>query len=362
MTRIGGHTGRQEERPGARRDELGRRGFVRGAAGAVATGALLAGAGAAPAVGVPAEGRRIRVVAEERVDERLLRLTVDSPALGGTEAVELLVPTDWDRRGPDAGWPTLYLLPGGDGEPTIWTEQHRVQDLDEFRQVLVVMTAMPLFGFHTDWWNGGAGGPPAVETFHVHELIPLLERAYGAGRRRAVGGDSQGGYGALGYAARHPGLFRAVASYSGPLHPLAHPEVWLGGARLFGIDGTAIWGDPVAQRANWRAHDPYFLADRLGGTPVYISAGDGTMGMLDDPDREDDPVIPGTEEVAESFPDNVVSLTEGVIGRESRATAERLIAAGTPVTAHFYPGTHTGTYGWRELRLSMPLLLGALLG
>jgi S-formylglutathione hydrolase FrmB len=355
MTHISKHEGR--------RDAWGRRGFVRAAAGAGAAGALLAGAGpaATPAAAAAGEGRRIRVVGEERVDERLLRLTVDSPALGGTETVDLLVPTGWDRRGPDAGWPTLYLLAGGDGEPTIWTEQHLVQDIDELRQVLVVMPGMPLFGFHTDWWNGGAGGPPAVETYHVRELVPLLEREYGAGRRRAAGGDSQGGYGALCYAARHPGLFRAVASYSGALHPLAHPEVWLGGARLFGIDGTAVWGDPVAQRANWRAHDPYHLADRMGGIPVYISAGDGTFGVLDDPDREDDPLIPGTEEVAESFPANVISLTEGVVGRESRATAERLIACGTPVTAHFYPGTHTGTYGRRELRLSMPLLLGALL-
>ncbi len=360
MTHVRGHEGHRGGRP----DEWGRRRFVRGAAGATAAGTQLSGAGpaATPAVAAPAGERRIRVVGEERVDERLLRLTVDSPALGGTGTVELLLPTGWDRRGPDAGWPTLYLLPGGDGEPGIWTEQHLVQDIDELHRVLVVMTGMPLFGFHTDWWNHGAGGPPAVETFHVHELIPLLEREYGAGRRRVAGGDSQGGYGALCYAARHPGLFRAIASYSGALHPLAHPEVWLGGAQLTGIDGIAIWGDPVAQRANWRAHDPYHLADRIGAVPVYISAGDGTFGVLDDPDREDDPVIPGTEEVAESFPANVISLTEAVIGRESRATAERLIAAGTPVTAHFYPGTHTGTYGRREVRLSMPLLLGALLG
>ncbi|WP_210584629.1 alpha/beta hydrolase-fold protein [Streptomyces sp. GESEQ-35] len=51
--------------------------------------------------------------------------------------------------------------------------------------------------FYTDWFNAGRGGPPAVETFHLEEVRPLLERHYGAGTRRAAAGESQGGFGAL---------------------------------------------------------------------------------------------------------------------------------------------------------------------
>jgi hypothetical protein len=33
------------------------------------------------------------------------------------------------------------------------------------------------------WWNHRAGGPPAVETFHLGEVRSLLERDYAAGTR-----------------------------------------------------------------------------------------------------------------------------------------------------------------------------------
>ncbi|NKZ06931.1 hypothetical protein HGB48_24795 [Actinomadura latina] len=72
----------------------------------------------------------------------------------------------------------------------------------------------------TDWWNRGGGGAPKWETFHLAELRQILERGYRAGPDRAVAGSSTGGLGALAYAARHRGLFRAAASFSGPVHTL----------------------------------------------------------------------------------------------------------------------------------------------
>nr|WP_239144487.1 alpha/beta hydrolase-fold protein [Streptomyces sp. SID14515] len=48
-----------------------------------------------------------------------------------------------------------------------------------------------------------------------------MERLYGAGVRRVAAGESQGGFGALAYAARHPGLFRPAARPRGVgLHAL----------------------------------------------------------------------------------------------------------------------------------------------
>ncbi|MFF2375182.1 alpha/beta hydrolase [Streptomyces xiamenensis] len=329
---------------------VSRRGLLAGTAAVAAAPALMGAAGAPRTEN--AEGRHR--------GGRLVEVTVDSPALGGPGEIALLTPRGWDRRRPGDRWPTLYLLPGGDGDHHVWTGEFAIQDIPELAEVLVVMPSMPLFGFCTDWWNHGAGGPPAVETFHLREVIPLMEREYGAGPVRALAGESQGGYGALSYASRHPGMFGAVAAFSSPVHPLAHPEVWLAGARLVGVDPLAIWGDPVAQRRNWIARDPYHHVRGLLGTPVYLSAGDGTRGEREGPDWEDEIFIPGTEEWIERLPDTVVSVTEAIIGRETRALTDRLISVGVQVEAHFHPGTHTGGYGPGELRRALPVLLGAL--
>lgn len=303
-----------------------------------------------------------RIIAEEKAGERLVDLTVDSPALGRTAKVRLLTPDGWDRRRPGDTWPTLYLLVGGDGNHKAWTEDYdaHLQQLPDLRDVLVVMPEMPLFGFYTDWFNSGEGGPPAVETFHLREVRPLLERRYGAGARRVAAGESQGGFGALSYAARHPGLFRAVASYSGFVHPLRHPHAVRAGMTYLGLDWTALWGDPVARRANWQAHDPYYLADRLRTTPVHLSGGDGTAGVLDPPGTPPDVEIPGLEDPADPFPEDAISPTETLMQRQSRSLATRLVSVGAPVTTHFYAGTHSPAYWKRELYRSLPMLLRAL--
>ncbi|MFD3373033.1 MULTISPECIES: alpha/beta hydrolase [unclassified Streptomyces] len=303
-----------------------------------------------------------RIIAEEKAGERLVDLTVDSPALGRSAKVRLLTPDGWEERRPGETWPTLYLLVGGDGNYRAWTEDYdaRLQELPDLRDVLVVMPEMPLSGFYSDWFNSGEGGPPAVETFHLREVRPLLERRYGAGVRRVAAGESQGGFGALSYAARHPGLFRAVASYSGFVHPLRHPHAVRAGMTYLGLDWTAVWGDPVAERANWQAHDPYYLADRLRTTPVHVSAGDGTEGVFDPPGTPPDVEIPGLEDPADPFLEDAISPTETLMQRQSRSLAARLASVGAPVTTHFYAGTHSPPYWKRELYRSLPMLLRAL--
>nr|WP_246112118.1 alpha/beta hydrolase-fold protein [Streptomyces hawaiiensis] len=72
-----------------------------------------------------------------------------------------------------------------------------------------------------------------------------MERGHGAGSRRAAAGESQGGFRAPSYAARHPGLFNAVACYSGFVHPLHHPHAVRAGMTYLGLDWPALWGDRV---------------------------------------------------------------------------------------------------------------------
>ncbi|MBM9623690.1 alpha/beta hydrolase [Streptomyces zhihengii] len=302
----------------------------------------------------------LRVVSERRTGERITDLTVRSAALGRDARVRLLTPEGWERRGPDDRWPVLHLLAGGDGDHETWTREYRVHENPALRDTLVVMPEMPLYGFYTDWWNHGRGGPPAVESFHLREVLPLIERHYGAGTARVAAGESQGGFGALSYAARHPGLFRAVAGYSGFVHPLRHPHAVRAGMTYLGLDWRALWGDPVAQRRVWEAHDPYHLARHLRGTRVHLSAGDGRPGALDPPGTGPDPHVPGLEDPADPFPADVISPTEALMGEESRLVAERLRDEGVQVSTHFYRGTHSPPYWHREFDRTLPALLDAL--
>jgi diacylglycerol O-acyltransferase/trehalose O-mycolyltransferase len=277
------------------------------------------------------------VVREERVGARIVDLTVRSPALGKAGKVRLITPRGWSSRGRGRRWPVLYLLHGCCDSYESWTRETGVEDLDALRDVLVVVPEGGQVGFYSNWRQPG----PAWETFHLVELRTILERDYGAGSRRSIAGLSMGGLGAMGYAARHPGLFRAAASFSGLLHPLADVEFHLGLFAVFAPRPDAIWGDPRRDRQIWAAHDPTELAARLRGTPLFVSSGDGRPGPLDDPGRRRDPI-------------------EATVSRESRAFVRRLRELRIPVEADFYgAGAHTWPYWERGLERALPLLLGA---
>ncbi|MFF5339115.1 alpha/beta hydrolase [Streptomyces althioticus] len=286
------------------------------------------------------------VVAVTQVAERQVDLSVRSAALGGrTVKVRLLTPDGWDPADRRRHWPTFWLLHGCCGDYTSWTSMTDVAETDSLRDVLVVMPEAGWNGWYSDWWNHGEGGDPAWETFHTVELRHLLERDWGASRNRVVAGLSMGGQGALLYAARHPGMFKATAAYSGSAHPLLNDESVTRILGLFagqGNDPLRVWGDPVEQRRIWQAHDPFHLAKRLKSMPVYLSCGDGTAGPLDTPGAS--------------------SALEADFNRQNHALAAELKRVGAKhLTTHFYgAGTHTWRYWERELHASLPMLLGAL--
>ncbi|MEU9351215.1 alpha/beta hydrolase family protein [Streptomyces griseoloalbus] len=290
--------------------------------------------------------RGAEVVDVTRVADRQLDLSVRSTALGGrTVKVRLLTPDGWNPADRRQHWPTFWLLHGCCGDYTSWTALTDVAETDSLRDVLVVMPEAGWNGWYSDWWNHGQGGDPAWETFHTVELRHLLERDWGAGGNRVVAGLSMGGQGALLYAARHPGMFKATAAYSGSAHPLLNDESVdriMGFFAGQGNDPLRVWGDPVAQRRIWQAHDPFHLAKRLRSLPVYLSCGDGTTGPLDPPG--------GT------------SALEADFNRQNHALAAELKRVGARhVTTNFYgPGTHGWAYWERELHASLPMLLGAL--
>ena len=286
-----------------------------------------------------------RIVAVETIDRRTVDLTVDSPALGRTGKARLLLPDRFAAE-PARRWPLLYLLHGCCDSYVSWTRSTDVEQLTEDAGVLVVMPEAGTAGFYSDWYNGGHGGPPRWETFHLVELRQLLERNYRAGGRRAVAGLSMGGLGATAYAARHPGMFRAVASFSGILDTWPDDtSLVLGLLRSFGDDPLALWGDPDRQAAVWRDHDPAELASGLRGTALFVGFGDGRPGPFDGPDAA------GTSQ----------SMLEARLHAQNERFAARLRALRIPARVDDYgPGIHDWPYWQRELHRAWPTLLRSL--
>ncbi|TMR01177.1 esterase family protein [Actinomadura soli] len=342
-------------------------GFIVGIAGLTASIAAGGPAGGAARPVAPADDGAA-VIDERRPRRRVLDLAIRSPVLDGVGRARLLLPRRWSREA-SRRWPVLWLLHGagagagppggarplngggrGDGH-TAWTDHTDIEELTEGADVIVVMPDGGPCGNYTDWWNRGGGGAPKWETFHLAELRQILERGYRAGPDRAVAGNAMGGLGALSYAARHRGMFRAAASFSGPVHTLYRDPAGLDVADLVelgvaigapSLDWTDVWGDPEEQRVVWRQHNPYDLADRLTGVRLHVSSGDGASGPFD---RRR-----GTGR------DAVEALAHTV----SREFAGKLRKLGIPVSTHFYRGTHTWPYWRRELRATLPALLAEI--
>lgn len=292
-------------------------------AAVVLAAGLLVGCGGAADPADPA-GSRVRDV------------LVDSAAVGAEVPVRVLVPAGFDAE-PDRRWPVLLLLHGCCDSHESWTRSTDLAALSADLPALVVMPSGGEVGFYSDWRSG-----PGWETFHLRELMAYLAREFRAGDVRTVAGLSMGGLGALGYAARHPGMFRAVASFSGITHTRLRAEDYLSLAGEYGADGRDLWGDPTADAASWAAHNPWDLAPRLAGTPVYVSCGTGAPGPLDAPT---------------AAPDRI----EEALHPQNVAFAARARAAGVELTTAFYgAGTHTWPYWQRALHEAWPMLTDPL--
>ncbi|MER5425288.1 alpha/beta hydrolase [Streptosporangium roseum] len=273
-------------------------------------------------------------VAVERLSERDHVLTISSAALGREGMVRVLLPEGW--RPGSGPWPVLYLLNGCcQSEYDAWVTRGEAARLTSRYPAIVVVPEGGEVGFYSDWREG-----PGWESFHLTEVRRILERDYGAGDRRAVAGLSMGGFGAMSYAARHPGMFQAAASFSGVLHTRdGNGGVdWLLGRS--GEDSGKLWGAP--HDPEWAAHNPADLTGRLRGVRLFVSCGDGSPGPLDSP--------------AASLDEGEASLL-----RQAATFAERARADGVEVAVDFYgPGTHSWPYWQRGLERALPMLMGSI--
>jgi S-formylglutathione hydrolase FrmB len=269
----------------------------------------------------------LREVGERRLDGRLIELTLRTDALSAATRVRVVLPSGY-ARSPRRRYPVLYLLHGALDDETSWTRQGDAERLTAPYGVIVVMPDSGATGGYANWYNNGRGGPPRWETYHVDELLPFIDRRFRTlGRRsgRAVAGLSMGGFGAMSYAARHPDLFAAAASFSGAVDTNNPLDIAVTPASVFGSRGT--------QEIRWRGHNPWHLAANLRGMTLIVRTGNGQPGG----------------------PFGGGDVVEQVVHQMSVSLHQRLQRLAIPhVWDDYGPGGHSWPYWQRDLRRTLP--------
>ena len=177
-------------------------------------------------------------------------------------------------------YPVVYLFNGSLSPYVRWTRQTMLTSMSRSMKAIFVMPEGGYggnAGYFSDWKDGSF----SWETWHTKYLVPWVDRTFrtipGA---RAAAGASMGAQGALSYAARHPGLFKAVLSISGLVNTSSLVQNTISPTLndLLNSDGPdlrRIWGDPVLDSATWDEHNPVQLVPQLHDVKLFIASGTG---------------------------------------------------------------------------------------
>jgi len=275
-------------------------------------------------------------------------LTIQVPVAPGLKVpdnhVRVILPGGYDAS---QTYPVLYLLHGAGGSYQEWTQN---TDIVSFTSAYRVIVAMPDSGHNADagWYADWIDGSRQWESFHINDVIPYVEATYHGNGKRAIAGLSMGGYGAMYYAAAHPGEFKAAAEFSGAVD-ITYGAPVSGAAfsllhQIFGTPDDRVWGNQLTDLKNWQAHNPKDMAAKLAGTKVFLACGDGFPGG-----KHEDPSNPGAY------------FIEGGAYQLNLSFAHALDQAHIPHTDSFYgPGAHTWPYWQDDLHWVLPQIMQTL--
>jgi S-formylglutathione hydrolase FrmB len=301
----------------------------------------------------PAADRGPSVTSLDHVQGTLWNITVHSPAMGADIPFQLIRPS-----GNSAGAPTIYLLNGAGGgeDGSGWLEETDALQFFADKRVNILIPQRGSGTLYTDWIASDPQiGRPMWETLLTRELPPVIDAALDTNARNAIIGLSMSATSVLDLATAAPGLYRSVASISG----CAQTSTPVGQAvvrsivRSSGADPVNMWG-PVGSPM-WTQHDPLLNAEKLRGTALYLSSGDGRAGKYDN-DRSAPPGAPPVE--------NRI-VVGGAIEAGARYCTEamtlRLAELSIPATVHLpVTGTHSWRYFQDELHRSWPTVEAGL--
>ncbi len=324
----------------------------------IAAGLTTAGTAAAapaPAQAAPAVTQNPTGAAVTKVDwlsERRVALWVNSPAMGAPIQVQILLARDWNVN-PSASFPSVWMLDGlrATDNENAWTYETDAESFYADKNVNVILPVGGQSSFYSDWLEPDNGKNYQWETFLTKELPPILEKDWRTTQTRGVVGLSMGGTSAMFLTARNPGFFKFAASLSGILTTtsLGMPQaIQFAMTDAGGYNSAAMWGPP--SNAQWAAHDPYALAEKLKGVSLYVSSGSGTTGPYDQPSG-----IPGVST-------NYAGMGLEILARlTSQTFATKLNQLGIPAQVNYRPsGTHSWPYWQFELHQLWPQLANAI--
>lgn len=295
-------------------------------------------------------------------DPRVLKLEATSPAMNGRVVPISVI------KAKDANRPTIYLLNGAGGveQNADWLNMSRVVDFYANKNVNVVVVQGGAFSYYTDWDNSPnreyLKGPQKWETFMTKELPGPLEDRLQASNKRAVAGMSMSATSALLFAQHNPGFYDAVGSFAGcaaTAAPFEYEAMRLTVNRGGG-QPEQMWG-PMGSRKN-RYNDALMNSEKLRGTDLYISAGNGLPGMTDMPSyytkQGVDPTVASVGAATLQIEGGVI---EAGVNHCTHNLKAKLDSQNIPATYNFRDtGTHSWP-GWKEdVRKSWPVFERAL--
>ncbi|WP_232676477.1 alpha/beta hydrolase family protein [Nocardioides sp. R-C-SC26] len=212
------------------------------------------------------------------------RLKVPSSVKVTSSKVRVLLPRGYHRpANRTKRYPVIFLWNGARSSYEGWAWKTELIAMSRPWQAIFVMPSGGQgndAGMMSDWANGRYDW----ETFHTRYVVPWVDRTYRTTGRRGSVGASMGALGVFNYAAHNPGMFQAGLSISGSVDTTSMRLNTLGDdlGPLLGFappDLRKVWGDPVLDTANWDAHNPTMLADRLHGMKIFIASGTGFAGQ-----------------------------------------------------------------------------------
>jgi enterochelin esterase-like enzyme len=152
-------------------------------------------------------------------------IKVTSPALGGrSQDVYVYLPPGYALH-PAKRYPVLYLLHGFPGRPLAFLLTVRMGVVEDelvakhLAQPLIIVMPFGSTGTFTDKeWADGVSPGEGWATFVSRDVVNAIDSGYRtipSAAGRAIGGLSEGGYGAINIALQNPGEFRVIESWSG---------------------------------------------------------------------------------------------------------------------------------------------------
>lgn len=222
----------------------------------------------------------------------LVRVGVPSAALAGRrQEAYVYLPSGYALH-PHRRYPVLYLLHGFPGRPLAFIETVQMGVVEDSltargrAQPMILVMPFGSTGTFTDKeWANGLGAGDGWASFVARDLVRFVDSHYRtirSARGRAIGGLSEGGFGAVNIALHHPNEFSVVESWSGYMRPDKLRSVFGPHLQLLRRNDPAALVRRVAPAL--RSVGTYFWfysgsEDRLRRQNVSFAAELGTLGL-----------------------------------------------------------------------------------